>query len=67
MFIGSENMATRGTENWPLLITLLLIDASSHENFSECPHKAYFAETKLDFLANISVADSMGVSLFVFA
>ena len=38
MFKGSEDMATKGVQNWPLSFTALLTDASLRESRSEYPH-----------------------------
>jgi len=62
-FKGSEDMASDGIENRPLFTTAQSINASSPENPSEYPHKSY---THLESLAKIAVADSIGVSSFVF-
>jgi len=41
IFKGSEDKETNGIENWSLLTTSRLADASSRETCSECPHKPY--------------------------
>ena len=61
-FKGSEDTATDGIENRPLPTTAQSINASP-ENPSEYPHKSY---TNLESLTKIAVADSIGVSSFVF-
>jgi len=37
---GSEDMATNGTENWPLSMISQLTDASSHQNPREYLNEA---------------------------
>ena len=63
LFKGSEDTVTDGIENRPLSTTVQSINASSPEDPSEYPHKPY---THLESLTKIAVADSIGVSSFVF-
>jgi len=43
IFKGFEDKATNGIENWSLVTTTILIDASSHANHSEYLYKPYIA------------------------
>jgi len=59
---GSEDKATNGIENWSLPTTQL---APSHATIVANITESLYHQ-KLESPTNISVADSMGVSLFIF-
>jgi len=64
IFKALEDMATKRTGNWLLSSSPMYWVASSRENNSEYPNKPYSAKNYS--LANIFVAESMGVCSFVF-
>ena len=66
--MGFKDMATKGIEKLNLLfaITPRSVDTSSHENHRKYPHSAYIDRNQNVSWRTFFVADSIGVSSFVF-